>query len=97
MEAALEAGAEDVVTDSDGAIEVLTAPVNFDAVVETMTRASLKPQHAEIQQRALTPAPVSGQEAEQLLKLLDALEDLEDVQNVYSNADFPDELLKQAN
>ncbi len=96
MEAALEAGAEDVVTDSDGAIEVLTAPENFDAVVEAMTRANLKPEHTEIQQRASTPAPVSGEEAEKLLKLLEALEDLDDVQNVYSNADFPDALLKQA-
>lgn len=96
MEAALETGAEDVVADPDGAIEVLTTQENIDAVVEAMTRAGLKPEHAEIQQRALTPAPVSGQEAEKLLKLLEALEDLEDVQNVYSNADFPDELLKQA-
>lgn len=96
MEAVLAAGAEDVATDFDGAIEVLTAPEDFDAVVETMIKASLKPERVEIQQRALTPAPVSGADAEKLFKLLEALEDLDDVQNVYSNADFPEELLKQA-
>jgi YebC/PmpR family DNA-binding regulatory protein len=96
MAAALEVGAEDVVTDPDGSIEVLTASENFDSVIEIMTKANLKPEHAEIQQRALTPTPVSGAEAEKLLKLLEALEDLDDVQTVYSNADFPDELLKQA-
>jgi transcriptional/translational regulatory protein YebC/TACO1 len=75
---------------------VLTAPEAFDAVLEAMTRHGLKPERAEIQQRAATAVPVSGEEAEKLMKLLDALEDLDDVQNVFSNADFPDELLKKA-
>lgn len=96
MAAALDAGAEDVATDSHGAMEVLTAPEDFATVVETMIKVSLKPEHAEIQQRASTPAPVSGADAEKLLQLLEALEDLDDVQSVYSNADFPEELLKQA-
>ena len=96
MEAALEAGAEDVVADRDGSVEVLTTPEAFHAVVEAMGRRGLKPGHADIQQRASTPAPVSGNDAENLFKLLEALEDLEDVQNVFSNADFPEELLKQA-
>ena len=96
MEAALEAGAEDVVVDKDGAIEVLTTPEAFHAVVEAMEKQGLKPEHAEIQQRASTTTPVAGEDAEKLLKLLEALEDLDDVQNVYSNADFPDELLRQA-
>ncbi len=96
MEAALEAGAEDVATDTDGSIEVLTTPENFHAVVEAMTKNSLKPEHAEIAQRASTSAPLGGEDAEKMLKLLEALEDLDDVQNVYSNADFPNELLKQA-
>ncbi|HEU5339022.1 MAG TPA: YebC/PmpR family DNA-binding transcriptional regulator [Sulfuricaulis sp.] len=96
MEAALEAGAEDVIVDPDGSIEVLTAPEAFHAVVETMEKQGLKPEHIEIQQRAATTAPVAGENAEKMLKLLEALEDLDDVQNVYSNADFPDELLKQA-
>ncbi|HEY5682266.1 MAG TPA: YebC/PmpR family DNA-binding transcriptional regulator [Sulfuricaulis sp.] len=96
MEAALEAGAEDVIADSDGSIEVMTTPETFHAVVEAMEKHGLRPEHAEIQQRAATTAPVTGEDAEKMLKLLEALEDLDDVQNVYSNADFPDELLKQA-
>jgi len=96
MAAALEAGADDVVADKDGSIEVLTAPEAFQTVVEVMDKRGFKPEHAEIQQRAATSAPVSGADAEKLLRLLEALEDLEDVQNVFSNADLPDELLKQA-
>jgi YebC/PmpR family DNA-binding regulatory protein len=96
MEAALEAGADDVVADKEGSIEVLTAPEAFHTVVEFMGKRGLKPEHAEIQLRDSTTAPVSGEDAENLLELLDALEDLEDVQNVFSNADFPDALLKQA-
>ena len=96
VEAALEAGADDVARDTDGSIEVLTAPETFHAVVDAMTKAGLKPGHAEVQQRASTTAPVAGEEALTLMKLLEALEDLDDVQHVYSNADFPDELLKQA-
>jgi YebC/PmpR family DNA-binding regulatory protein len=96
MEAAIEAGADDVATDSDGTVEVLTAPESFHAVLEAMTQAGLKPEHAEIQQRAQTDAPVAGEDGLKLLKLLEALEDLDDVQHVYSNADFPEELLRQA-
>jgi YebC/PmpR family DNA-binding regulatory protein len=96
MEAALEAGAEDVTKDSDGTVEVLSSPDNFHAVVDAMTQKGLKPEQAEVQQRAQTAAPVAGVAAETLFALLDALEDLDDVQNVYSNADFPDNLLKAA-
>jgi YebC/PmpR family DNA-binding regulatory protein len=96
MEAALEAGAEDVATDTDGTVEVLTAPENFDAVHAAMLQKGLKPEHAEVQQRAQTAAPVSGEDAERTLRLLEALEDLDDVQHVYSNADFPEALLKAA-
>jgi transcriptional/translational regulatory protein YebC/TACO1 len=93
MEAALEAGAEDVATDTDGSIEVLTAPENFHTVLDAMTRHGLKPDHTEVQQRAAVAAPVAGEDAEKLLKLLEALEELDDVQHVYSNADIPDEIL----
>jgi YebC/PmpR family DNA-binding regulatory protein len=96
MEAALEAGAEDVVVDQDGSIEVLTTPEAFHAVVEAMEKRGFKPGQAEIQQRAATSAAVMGEEAEKLLKLLEALDDLDDVQSVYSNADFPNEFLRQA-
>jgi YebC/PmpR family DNA-binding regulatory protein len=97
MEAALEAGADDVLTDSDGSIEVLTGPDVFQNVVEAMTKAGLKPENAEIMQRAATDVKLGSEDAEKMLKLLEALEDLDDVQHVYSNADFPDEiLLRQA-
>jgi YebC/PmpR family DNA-binding regulatory protein len=96
MEAALEAGADDVVADKDGSVEVLTSPEAFHGVVDAMAGHGLKPENAEIQQRASTSAPVSGDDADKLLKLLEALEDLDDVQHVFSNADFPEELLKQA-
>ncbi|MDX5151798.1 MAG: YebC/PmpR family DNA-binding transcriptional regulator [Acidiferrobacterales bacterium] len=95
MEAALEAGAEDVVVDDDGSIEVLTSPEDFAGVCDNMTAADQKPESAQIEQRATTTAPLSGDDAEKLLRLLDTLEDLDDVQEVFSNADFPDELLQQ--
>lgn len=92
MEAALEAGAEDVV--ADGAIEVLTDPGSFLKVKESMEQAGLKPESAEITLRASTSVPVAGEAAESVMELLDALENLDDVQTVYSNADFPDEVLR---
>lgn len=94
MEAALEAGAEDVVSDEDGSIEVLTAQENFQAVLEAMTQAGLKPEVAEIMQRASTETSLDEEAAEKMLKLLDALEELDDTQNVYSNADFPEAVLQ---
>jgi YebC/PmpR family DNA-binding regulatory protein len=91
MEAALEAGADDVLTDDDGAIEVLTAPENLDVVNAAMTKAGVAPQHAEIAQRADVDVRLDGEDAEKVMKLLEVLEDLDDVQNVYTNADFPTE------
>lgn len=96
MEAALEAGAEDVVTDPDGSIEVLTTPEAFHAVLEAMGQQGLKPAQAEIQQQAGTSVPMGRDDAEKLLKLLEALDDLDDVQSVYSNAALPEALFKQA-
>ncbi len=95
MDAALEAGADDVITDEDGSIEVITTAEQFAAVRDAMAAADLKPEMAEISQRASTQVRLSPDDAETMLKLLDALEDLDDVQNVYSNADFPDEVLQQ--
>ena len=95
MEAALEAGADDVVVDDDGSVEVLTSPESFSEVCDKMAGANQKPESAQIEQRATTAAPLSGDDAEKLLRLLDMLEDLDDVQEVFSNADFPDELLQQ--
>jgi YebC/PmpR family DNA-binding regulatory protein len=93
IEAALEAGADDVVSDSDGSIEVVTAPENFARVQASLEKAGLKPEVAEITQRASVDVKVAGEDAEKVLRLLDALEDLDDVQNVYTNADFPEEMV----
>ena len=95
MEAALEAGAVDVVTDDDGAIEVLTDPVDFADVNAAMISAGFEPETAEVTMRATTPASVSIGDAQKLLRLLDTLEELDDTQNVFSNADFPNEVLAQ--
>ncbi|MFP5344265.1 MAG: YebC/PmpR family DNA-binding transcriptional regulator, partial [Gammaproteobacteria bacterium] len=90
MTAALEAGAEDIVTNDDGSIEVITAPNAFEQVKQAMTEAQLAPAHAEVTMRASTSAELSGEDAQKMAKLLDMLEDLDDVQNVYSNADLPE-------
>jgi YebC/PmpR family DNA-binding regulatory protein len=95
MEGALEAGADDVAIQDDGSVEVLAAPDNFPAVVAAMTQTGLKPDHAEIAQRADNDITLSGDDAEKMWKLLDTLEDLDDVQHVYSNADFSDEFLRR--
>lgn len=93
MAAALDAGADDVVTHSDGSIEVVTTAENFHAVQDTMAKVKLKPENAELAYRAASDIRLAGEDAEKMLKLLDALEDLDDVQSVYSNADFPEEFL----
>ncbi len=87
-EAAIEAGADDVVVyPEDGAIDVITAPESFAAVKAAMEAAGLPPGHAEITFRADNDIAVEGETAQQVRKLLDMLEDLDDVQAVYSNAD----------
>lgn len=93
MEAAIEAGAEDVVIDDSGSIEVITDPQDFETVRDAMREASLEPESSEVTMRASTSAVLGQKEAETMLKLLDMLEDLDDVQSVYSNADIPDEVL----
>ncbi|MEM8983511.1 MAG: YebC/PmpR family DNA-binding transcriptional regulator [Pseudomonadota bacterium] len=93
MEAAIDAGAEDVIVADDESIEVLTDPSEFATVEMTLRNAGLTPASAELTMRATTNAELDVSSAETLLKLLDALEDLDDVQQVYSNADFPDDVL----
>jgi len=92
MEVALEAGAEDVITDDDGAIEVLTAYPDFEAVKNALEAAGLKPEMADVTMRAENPIELTGEDAVRMQKLLDALEDLDDVQEIYHNAeiDTPD-------
>ncbi|MGJ7563668.1 YebC/PmpR family DNA-binding transcriptional regulator [Variovorax sp. GB1R11] len=86
MEVALEAGAEDVVTDEDGAIEVITAVADFEAVKNALEAAGLKPDAAEVTMRAENTVDVTGEDAARMQKLLDVLEDLDDVQDVFHNA-----------
>ena len=86
MEIALEAGADDVITDDDGAIEVLTPPASFEAVKNALEAAGLKPEVAEVTYRADNTIELVGDDATKMQKILDALEDLDDVQEVYHNA-----------
>ncbi len=96
MEGAIAAGAEDVVRDDDGSLEVVTTPQDFETVRDAMQARGLVPELAEVTQRASASVHLAGPEAEKALRLLEALEDLDDVQNVYTNADFPEELASQA-
>jgi YebC/PmpR family DNA-binding regulatory protein len=95
MEAAIEAGAEDVVIDDDGSTEVLTEPDNYQAVRDAMIAAGLEPESAQLTMRASTSATLGVKEATSMVKMIELLEDLDDVQEVYSNADISDEVLAQ--
>jgi YebC/PmpR family DNA-binding regulatory protein len=86
MEAALDAGADDVVTNADGSVEVLCAPADFDKVKAALEKAGLKPDAAEVTMKALNEAALTGPDAEKMRALLDALDELDDVQNVYTTA-----------
>jgi YebC/PmpR family DNA-binding regulatory protein len=86
MNAALDAGAEDVITDSDGAIEVLCEPNNFQAIKSALEKSGLKPEVAEVTMRASTETELIGDDGAKMQKLLDAIESLDDVQEVYTNA-----------
>ena len=86
MEVALEAGADDVITDEDGAIEVLTSPGDFEAVKNALTQAGLTPEVAEVTLRPENTIELGGDDAAKMQKILDVLEDLDDVQEVYHNA-----------
>jgi len=88
MEVALEAGAEDVITGDDGAIEVLTSFGDFEKVKNALEAAGLKPELAEVTMRPENTIPLAGDEGQRMQKLLDILEDLDDVQNVYTNAEI---------
>ena len=88
MEVALDAGAEDVMTDDDGAIEVLTAPADFETVKNALEAVGLSAEVAEVTMRAENTIALAGEEAQKMQKLLDALEDQDDVQNVYHNAEL---------
>ena len=87
MEVAIEAGAEDIVTNDDGSIEVNTTPDEFETVRDAFVAAGLEPSHTEITQVAATTVELDSSQWETFTALFDALDDLDDVQDVYSNAE----------
>ena len=91
MEAALEAGAEDVVGNDDGSIEVVTGPWEFTAVKEALEKAGFTAEFGEVTMKPLNETELEGEDAVRMQKLLDALEALDDVQEVYSSAVFDEE------
>jgi YebC/PmpR family DNA-binding regulatory protein len=86
MEAALEAGADDVVANGDGSLEVITGPHDFVAVKDALVKAGFKPEFAEVTMQPSTEVEMTGDDAARMQKLLDAIESLDDVQDVYTNA-----------
>lgn len=95
MQAALEAGAEDVVPNEDGSVEVLADPLEFETVRSLLTQAGFAPATAEITQRTAATLELSGEEGVLMVRLLEALEGLEGVRDVYSNAEISDEVLSR--
>lgn len=93
MEAALEAGAEDVVSYDDGVVDVMTSPDQYLAVKDALVAAGFAPDNAELTWQASTVAELAAEDAEKMLRLIDRLEDLDDVQDVYSNADISDGMM----
>lgn len=92
MEIGLEAGADDIVTNDDGSIDVYTAPDAFADVVEAFEAKGIKPTNAEVSMVPSTEAQLDADNAAKCMRMIDALEDLDDVQNVYHNASFPDDV-----
>jgi len=88
MEVALESGADDVLADDDGAIEVITAATGFEAVRNALEAAGLRPDVAEVTWRPENTTPLAGEDAQRMQKLLDVIEDLDDVQDVFHNAEL---------
>ena len=86
MEVALDAGADDVISDDDGAVEVLCAVSDFEKVKDALAAAGLQPEVAEVTMRPENQIELAGEDAERMRKLLDVIEDLDDVQAVYHNA-----------
>jgi YebC/PmpR family DNA-binding regulatory protein len=95
LNAALEAGAEDVIVDDDGSVEVLTDPAEFTAVRQALEAAGHVPAVAEVTWRSAVTCLLDEADGERMVSLLETLEDLDDVQNVYSNADLPAAVLER--
>jgi transcriptional/translational regulatory protein YebC/TACO1 len=86
MEAALEAGADDIITDDEGGIEVLCEPYSLSEVRARLEQAGFKPEVAEVLMKPSTETVFTGEDAQKMQKLLDAIENLDDVQEVFTNA-----------
>ena len=95
MEAALEAGGEDVITNDDGSMDVITTPEEYLDVKNALIEAGFVPENSEVTMQATTSNVLDADGAEKMMRLIDRLEDLDDVQNVYSNADISDEIMEQ--
>jgi len=97
MELALDAGADDVVTNDDGSIDVMTTPEAFGDVKDILVAGGMEADSAEVTMHASTSTALNVKEASSMLKLIDMLDDLDDTQNVYSNADISDEIIQSLN
>jgi len=95
MEAAMDAGAEDIITHEDGSVDVMTASEDFLTVKDAMINAGFEPEDSEVTMQAENKTELDLATAEKMLRLIDRLEELDDVQDVYSNADISDEVLEQ--
>ena len=95
MDAALELGADDIVINDDGSVEVLTSFADFISVSEALTAAGFVAEEAEVTMIPTLNVELDLEGAEKVMRLIDALEDLDDVQNVYSNAEIPDDVMEQ--
>ena len=95
MEVAIESGADDVITNDDGSIDVMTAPDDFFSVKDALVANNLNPEHSQITMEPTNRIELNLEDAEKFMKLIDRLEDLDDTQDVYHNADISDELMAQ--
>ncbi|WP_428087278.1 YebC/PmpR family DNA-binding transcriptional regulator [Candidatus Thioglobus sp.] len=95
IEVALDSGAQDVITNDDGSIDVLTSPEDFFTVKDALTAAGLESVHAEVTMEPSTRVELNLQDAEKFMRLIERLEDLDDTQEVYHNADISDEVMAQ--
>ena len=95
MEVAIEFGADDVITNDDGSIDVITTPDDFFSVKDALVTNNLNPEHSQITMEPDNRIELNLEDAEKFMKLIDRLEDLDDTQDVYHNADISDEVMAQ--
>ena len=95
MEVAIDSGADDIIVNDDGSIDVVTSPENFFPVKDALIAINLTPEHSQITMEPANRIDLNLEDAEKFMKLIDRLEDLDDTQEVYHNADISDELMSQ--